>query len=418
MLDGNVAVFLDRDGVLNKDERGHIYKIEDFELLPGVIEGLKKLQNHYSLIIVTNQSGIGKGLYNLEDYKRFREHMHKAFEKEGIKITKEYFCKHHPESPTEEYRKVCNNRKPGTGMFQRASKQYNIDLSNSWMIGDKPTDIEAGLKIGAKTIGIPSYESTKEELVKAGANYVVNNLNEAADVILRGKIMQLFINAGGKGTRLYPLTKEVPKSMIPILGKPVLHHLVDWAKGNEITEIIMMNGHLSEQIVDYFGNGKKFGISIKHSIENESLGTGGALKLAEKHVKGTFCYINGDSVTNVNLKKVIEFHKKNNADITVVLIKTKRDDVDSLQLDGINITKFVKKDDDKSKNEKLTNVGLCVMEPKTLSLTDEKIFNFEHEIYPKLIRQGFKFLGYVTNEFIEDMGTPERLKKVEEILRN
>ena len=82
----NIAVFLDRDGVLNRDEKGYVYRIEDFELLPGVIEGLKKLQNRYLLIIVTNQSGIGKGIYSLEDYKFFRNYMHEKLKKEGIKF--------------------------------------------------------------------------------------------------------------------------------------------------------------------------------------------------------------------------------------------------------------------------------------------------------------------------------------------
>ena len=180
-----MAIFLDRDGVLNKDQNGYVYKVEDFELLPGVIGGLKKLQNHYLLIIVTNQSGIGKGIYSLEDYKSFRNHMHEKLKGDGINIQDEYFCKHHPESTIEKYRKICKNRKPGVGMFKKAQSKYNLDFSKSWTVGDKPSDIEAGLAVGTKTIGIPSNECSEKELREAGAHFVVSNLDEAAGVILK-----------------------------------------------------------------------------------------------------------------------------------------------------------------------------------------------------------------------------------------
>lgn len=181
----NSAVFLDRDGVLNKDKSGYTFKIEDLELLPGVVEGLRKLQDYYFLIIVTNQSGIGKGYYTIKDYKKFREYMHYQLKNNGINITKEYFCKHHPEASIEKYRKNCRNRKPGIGMLEKAKKEHGINFNKSWMIGDKPTDITAGLNVGAKTIGIVSPESNKIKLKEAGAHYVVNNLDEAAEVILR-----------------------------------------------------------------------------------------------------------------------------------------------------------------------------------------------------------------------------------------
>lgn len=228
--------------------------------------------------------------------------------------------------------------------------------------------------------------------------------------------MQLLINAGGKGTRLYPLTKDIPKPMVPILGKPVLHHLVDWAKANGITEIIMMNGYLSDQIIDYFGDGEKFGIPITHSVESHPLGSGGPIKLAGKYVKGTFCYVNGDNICNVNLKNVFEFHKKNKNDLTAVLIKKNTPYGDFLKIDEKNnIVELISKESGKIGN--LAHAGLCIIEPKILDLMDIEVFNFEHYIFPKLIKNRLNFKGYVTNELIEDMGTPERLKRIEEILK-
>ncbi len=228
--------------------------------------------------------------------------------------------------------------------------------------------------------------------------------------------MQLFINAGGKGTRLYPLTKEIPKPMVQVLGKPVLEHIIGWAKRNGINEIVIMSGYKSEQIIGYFGDGSKFGIPIIHSTELYPLGSGGPIKLAGKHVKGTFCYINGDNICNVDLKKVLEFHNKNKADVTAVLIKKNVAYGDFLKIDEKNnITELISKESRDMGG--LAHAGLCIIEPKILDLMDKEIFNFEHYIFPKLIENGLNFKGYVTDEFIEDMGTPERLKNVEEMLR-
>src|SRR3989344_5438109 len=126
--------------------------------------------------------------------------------------------------------------------------------------------------------------------------------------------MKLFINTGGKGERLYPLTRDIPKPMVPIAGKPVLHHLIDWARYNGISEIVMMNGYKAEHIINYFKDGAHLGIPIKHSNEQYHLGSGGPIKFAHKHIDDTFVYISGDHICDVNLKKMIQFHKDKNAD--------------------------------------------------------------------------------------------------------
>lgn len=136
----NKAVFLDRDGTINVD-KNYLYKIEDFEFLPGVIEGLKILQDAgFILIIVTNQSGIGRGYYTEEDFKRLNEWMIKELKKCGVHISKVYYCPHIPNSSVEKYRKKCNCRKPLLGMFENAIADFGISISESWVIGDKVRD--------------------------------------------------------------------------------------------------------------------------------------------------------------------------------------------------------------------------------------------------------------------------------------
>lgn len=134
------AVFLDRDGTINV-EKDYLYKIDDFEFLPGVIEGLKLLQGAgYHLIIITNQSGIGRGYYLEQDFIALNDWMMKELEKDGIYISKTYYCPHLPDAKIEEYRKCCVCRKPALGMYEQARREFDIDLSQSYAIGDKIRD--------------------------------------------------------------------------------------------------------------------------------------------------------------------------------------------------------------------------------------------------------------------------------------
>ena len=134
------AVFLDRDGTINKDN-GYVYQIEEFEILPGVIEGLHLLQDAgYLLIVVTNQSGIARGYYTEQDFRILTGWMMERFKTMGIQIAEVYYCPHLPNAPIPMYRKTCRCRKPGTGLYERAVKEFHIDLSKSYAIGDKIRD--------------------------------------------------------------------------------------------------------------------------------------------------------------------------------------------------------------------------------------------------------------------------------------
>lgn len=142
----NKAAFLDRDGVINFD-KGYVYRIEEFIFLPGVIEGLKTLQERgFLLIVITNQGGIAKGFYTKEDVEILHSWMKKELEKKDIHITEIYFCPHH-----DEYEK-CLCRKPGSLMLENAISRFNIDKTKSFFIGDKETDVGAAIGAGVKPI--------------------------------------------------------------------------------------------------------------------------------------------------------------------------------------------------------------------------------------------------------------------------
>lgn len=168
------AVFLDRDGTINVDH-GYVSKVEKFEILPGAIEGLKKMRSmNYLLIIISNQSGIGRGYYSIPDYEKVMETMHKQLSLQGIIIDDCFYCPHSPESN-------CSCRKPGTKMIDEAVRKWDVNVKESFFIGDKDSDMKAGKKSGLKTILI----SDKEK--EFGQNFRVTNLIEASDIIEKEK---------------------------------------------------------------------------------------------------------------------------------------------------------------------------------------------------------------------------------------
>jgi histidinol-phosphate phosphatase family protein len=169
----NKAIFLDRDGTINVD-KNYIYKAEDLEIIPHVVEGLKLLkQAGYKLIIVTNQSGIGRGYYTAEDYINFRNELLKRLNKRGVFLSGDYRCPHIEEDN-------CNCRKPKTGMLEEAARDFNLDLKECWMIGDSLSDIQAGKNAGCRTIHV----LTGEHEPISYADFVAINMIEAANYIL------------------------------------------------------------------------------------------------------------------------------------------------------------------------------------------------------------------------------------------
>jgi len=164
------AVFLDRDGVINID-KAYVFKIEDFEFCEGVFEALRHFQSlDYLLILVTNQSGIGRGYYTEEDFQTLTSWMCQELLHVNIQIDAIFHCPHAPEAH-------CECRKPKSGMFQEAIKEFEIDVNASWMIGDKKSDMEAALSAGIEnTIFLGNALDT-------GSKYCVNFILDTINLI-------------------------------------------------------------------------------------------------------------------------------------------------------------------------------------------------------------------------------------------
>ncbi|MFX1276181.1 MAG: D-glycero-alpha-D-manno-heptose-1,7-bisphosphate 7-phosphatase [Promethearchaeota archaeon] len=175
------ALFLDRDGTINEDI-GYDFSIDKLKILPGVIEGLRMLGKYYEFFIITNQAGIGYGYYTLDTFKRFNEAVLEKLNENDIKIVKTYYCPHVPNEN-------CDCRKPKTKFIKEAEKNFGIDLKNSWMIGDHPSDILLGINAGFKTVyvltghGIEHINDLEERRIKP--TIIANDFLAAANEILK-----------------------------------------------------------------------------------------------------------------------------------------------------------------------------------------------------------------------------------------
>lgn len=160
----NKAVFLDRDGVINVDH-AYVSKAEDFEFIDGVFDACRHFQQQgYLLVIVTNQSGIGRGYYTEQDFQHLTDWMLAQFTLHGINISGVYFCPHHPNNAQPPYNIDCNCRKPAPGMLLQAIHEHNIDVTKSLMLGDKAADMQAAAAAGvSRKILVLSGQSLTEQ---------------------------------------------------------------------------------------------------------------------------------------------------------------------------------------------------------------------------------------------------------------
>ena len=172
------AIFLDRDGTINNDT-GYVHKPEELLILPGVIKGLQLL-SFCRLFIITNQSGIGRGYFTKEEFCTFNNLLVKKLNDNNITITKTYYCPHKPDAG-------CDCRKPRIKHLKEAERNYKVDLSRSYVIGDQVTDIEMGRKCGCKTMLVLTGHGKKQHNNFAHKpDIIVNNLYEGAKFITNG----------------------------------------------------------------------------------------------------------------------------------------------------------------------------------------------------------------------------------------
>lgn len=234
--------------------------------------------------------------------------------------------------------------------------------------------------------------------------------------------VKALILAGGKGTRLAEITKNViPKPMVTIDGKPILEHVLTQLKKYGITDIFISVGFLNEKIRDYFGNGEKFGVKIEYIVEDEPLGSGGALFFVKDKITSDLIVCPGDVIFDVNFNRLIDYHKQKNALITLFAHPNLHPyDSDLIITDNeMRVTEINKKNSERNFYYKnLVNAGIFVLSRDTLSyFTELKKVNMEHDFVASFIESNRVF-AYKSSEYVKDVGTPERFTAAEKDLKN
>jgi D,D-heptose 1,7-bisphosphate phosphatase len=226
--------------------------------------------------------------------------------------------------------------------------------------------------------------------------------------------MKLVIIAGGKGTRLG--LKDIPKPMVELNGKPLLEHQILLAKRYNIEEIYILSGHLSNVIMDYFGDGAKWGVKINHIVEEKPLGTAGALKQLESILNAKFLVFYGDTIMDIDLQSFIEYDMTKKGIGSIMVHPNDHPyDSDLLEIDENNkvVAFHSKPHQENMYYTNLVNAALYILSPKIFKYIEKDVMSdFGKDIFPQVIKHENLF-AYKTTEYLKDMGTPERLQKVE-----
>ena len=244
---------------------------------------------------------------------------------------------------------------------------------------------------------------------------IENILEEALGTIIPSKALIL---AGGKGTRLRPLTLKTPKALIDIQGKTLTEWLFELLKKYGIRDVILSTGYLADKISDYFTDGSKFGMNVDYVEENPNkpLGTAGPLRLAKEMLNDSFIVSNGDELKCINIPRMFRLHKRKNALVTIAL--TSVDDPSHYgvaRLEGSRILEFVEKPKKEDAPSNLINSGFYIIEPEVIEMIPKgKFCMLEKEIFPKLAEEG-KLRGFPFSGQWFDTGSMERLERARKL---
>lgn len=218
------------------------------------------------------------------------------------------------------------------------------------------------------------------------------------------------ILAGGKGTRLRPLTYAVPKPLLPIGQRPILEHILLQLKKNGIRDFVFTISYLGYQIRNFFGDGSDWGVSISYSEERKPLGNAGCLLPIKHHLKGTFILMAGDNLTTLNFKKFLSFHRRKGGIATLALAPIEVPvHLGIAQLDKRSrIVGFA----EKPKYRFNAATLIWALEPRILKYLPKGFSDINKDILPKLLKAGEKVYGYPMKEFWLDIGSMEDYKKL------
>ncbi len=219
--------------------------------------------------------------------------------------------------------------------------------------------------------------------------------------------MQAIILAGGAGTRLRPLTEQLPKPMLPVMNRPLMEHIIHLLKKHNITDIGVTLGYKPDVIKQYFKNGAEFGVKLTYFTEPEPLGTAGSVKTAERFLDDTFLVVSGDALTDCNLTAALYYHNQKNAAATLVLKESEEPceyGIVATNASGA-VTHFLEKPDWDEVYSDTVNTGIYILDKEVLShIPNHTFYDFSKNLFPKLLELKLNVFGYITKEYWCDVG--------------
>ena len=223
--------------------------------------------------------------------------------------------------------------------------------------------------------------------------------------------------AAGKGTRLFPLTGEIPKPMAPVVDKPIIQHIFELLAEAKVDEVRVNVHYLADVILDHYGEQTEVdSMPISFTREEELMGTAGGVKNLVDHLDETLVVVMGDALTDVNVREVVDFHKDHGASATIALMRvddTSRYGVVELD-DEKNILNFQEKPEPSEARSDLANTGIYVLEPEVLDhIPENAFFDFARDVFPRLLKAGVKFVGYEGSFYWSDIGTLEAYRSAQ-----
>jgi mannose-1-phosphate guanylyltransferase len=228
--------------------------------------------------------------------------------------------------------------------------------------------------------------------------------------------MKAVILVGGEGTRLRPLTCNTTKAMVPILNMPFLEYLIRYLKEHGISDIILAMSYLPDHIQGYFGDGAELGVHLTYLIEEEPLGTAGAIKNAEAFLDETFLVFNGDVLTAIDLTAMISRHRKIKPKVSIALTPVEDPTIYGVVETGDKgmVKRFVEKPSWEEVTTNMINAGIYVLEPEVLGyIPPSTPSSLERRLFPQLLEMGKPISGYPSDSYWIDIGTPEKYIKVQ-----
>lgn len=219
--------------------------------------------------------------------------------------------------------------------------------------------------------------------------------------------MKTIIMAGGEGSRLRPLTCDRPKPMVPVMGKPIMEHIIYLLKQHNLSDIGVTLMYLPEDIKDYFGDGSSFDVSMRYFVEETPLGTAGSVKNGQKFLDQPFLVISGDALTDFNLSEIIRFHREKKAAVTIVLTRVENPlEYGVVITDQENrIKQFLEKPSWGEVFSDTVNTGIYVIEPEILEMIPQNTkYDFSKDLFPRLLEKGYPMFGCIMPGYWCDIG--------------